>query len=356
MFDLNMAYYILGVALVLLLIGLFTLQIRRRKRAAEKDSSLYISALQSLLEGDQVAAFHKLKDVVAQDTRNIDAYIRLGRILADRGKPKQALQLHADLLMRADITPSQRAAVQHHMIDDYIADGQLDKATSMLLREFDKDATNLKSGSRLLDLLTKMEKWEEAEDVAERLFKKDQEKFRARLADVKIRLADQVGQAGKGRKARTLYKTAYHLDATRHEVWVKVGDSYITEERNEDAIKAWMTFIEKSPTEANQVFDRIRRSLFDLGQFNTISGIYESILERDPNNVAAGMALAELHEKKGDRAQALDIYRQIIGSHSGFVPAHLGLARIYREQGRTNEAFEILENLYFQTEGARQRR
>lgn len=355
MFDFNMYYYIIGVALVLLLIALFSLQVRRRRRERAKDASLYVSALQSLLEGDQVAAFHKLKDVVAQDTHNIDAYLRLGRILADRGKAKQAIQVHSDLLMRGDITPAQRQAVQHHLIDDFVADGQLEKAVALLKKEYDRDPANLKSGVQLLDLLGKTEKWEDSEAVAEKLFKREPTLFRNRLADVKSRLADLLAQRGKGRKARTLYKTAYHLDPTRHDVWVKVGDSYITEERVEDAVKAWMTFVEKNPDQAHVVFDRLRRSFFDLGQFNMISSVFEGILEHDPNNISAAMALAELYEKKGDRAQALDYYRQIINAHPAYAPAHIGVARIYRGQGRINEAFEILENLYFSQEAARQR-
>ena len=92
-----------------------------------------------------------------------------------------------------------------------------------------------------------------------------------------------------------------------------------------------------------------------MGQFNMISTVFENILDRDPNNISAAMALAELYEKKGDRSQALDFYRQIINAHPNFAPAHIGLARIYREQGRTNDAFDILENLFFQQEAARQR-
>ena len=355
MFELSMYYYVVGVAIILLLATLFTYQVRRRRRAQEKDGSLYISALQSLLEGDQVAAFHKLKDVVAQDTRNIDAYLRLGRILADRGKPRQAIQIHTDLLMRGELTPMQKSAVNRHLIEDYIADGQHDKAAGLLKKEFDRDNANLHAGARLLDLLIKSDKWDEAEDVAEKLFRKDAERFKPRLAEVKIKLGDVMGQRGKGRKARTLYKTGIHLDPTQVEAWVRVGDSYIAEERVEDAVKAWMHLVEKSPDNAHLVFDRLRRSLFDMGQFNMISTVFENILDRDPNNISAAMALAELYEKKGDRSQALDFYRQIINAHPNFAPAHIGLARIYREQGRTNDAFDILENLFFQQEAARQR-
>lgn len=355
MFDLSLYYYVAGVAIFLLLISLLSYQVRRRRRSQEQDRSLYVSALQSLLEGDQVAAFYKLKEVVALDTRNIDAYLRLGRILADRGKARQAIQIHSDLLLRGELTVSQRVLVNRHMIEDYIADGQFDKAVALLKTEFERDNTNLVAGSRLLDLLVKSDKWEEAEEVAEKLYRRDAEKFRSKLADVKIGLADYLGERGKGRKARTLYKTAIHLDPAKIDVWIRVGDSYITEDRVEDAVKAWMHLVEEKPGDAHLVFDRLRRSLFDMGQFNRISTIFENILDRDPNNASAAMALAELYEKKGDRSQAVDLYRQIINANSQYAPAHIGLARIYRLQGRTNEAFEILENLFFQQEAARQR-
>jgi lipopolysaccharide biosynthesis regulator YciM len=354
MFELSMYYYIVGIAVILLLATLTSLQIRRKKRGRQADRALYISALQALLEGDQVEAFYMLKEVVAQDSENIDAYLRLGRILADRGKVKQAIQIHADLLLRSHLSPAQKQAINHHLIDDYVLDKQTGKAIAMLAAEFERDTADHESGERLLDLLAQEGKWEEAEVIAEKLYKSDREAYKSRVADVKIRLGEYWEEHGKGRKARTLYKTAYHLDPSKVETWIKLGDSYTTEERFEEAVKSWMSFVEIVPAQAHRVFDRLKRSLFDLGQFNAIAGIFERILEKDPNNQYAAMALADLYEKKGNHSQAEEYYRQVIDFSPQFAPAKLGLARLYREQGRMDEAFDILERLFNQHEAVKQ--
>lgn len=354
MFELSMYYYIVGVCVILLLVVLTSLQVRRKKRERLQDRALYISALQSLLAGDQVGAFYTLKEVVAQDSENIDAYLRLGKILADRGKVKQAIQIHADLLLRSHLSPAQKKEINSYLIDDYVLDNQTGKAITMLTAEFDRDASDTQSGIRLLDLLAKEGKWDEAEVIAEKLYKTDREKFKSRLADVKIKMGDLWEERGKGRKARTLYKTAYHLDPSKVDTWIKLGDSYTMEDRAEDAVKSWISLIEIAPDQSYLVFDRLKRSLFELGQFNAITGIFDRILEKDPNNFNAAMALAELYEKKGNHSQAEEYYRQVIDLNPQFAPAKLDLARLYREQGRFDEAFNILERLFTQQQAIKQ--
>lgn len=354
MFELSMWYYVVGLLVILLFAGLLYVQVRRKKKREARDGGLYISALQAILAGNQVDAFYKLKEVVSQDSSNIDAYLRLGKILAERGKVKQAIQIHSDLLLRSDLTPAQKTEINHFLIEDYVRDNQTDRAIDLLKREFDDDASRADTGSRLVDLLMGAGRLEEAEAIAEKLHKRNDARFAEKLATVKILLADRFREEGKGKKARILYKTAHHLDKGKHDVWVKIGDSYIDEERTEDAVKAWITLTEESPADAHLVFDRLRRSLFDLGQFNTINSVFEGILERDPNNVSALLALAELYHKKGDHNQALEYYRQALALKPELTAANLGIARIYRDQGRIDDAFDILEKQFFQSEAMRQ--
>lgn len=60
------------------------------------------------------------------------------------------------------------------------------------------------------------------------------------------------------------------------------------------------------------------------------------------------MALAELSYKKGDHSQALEYYRQVLNVDPKFTPANLGVARIYREQGRLHDALDILERQLYE--------
>ena len=84
-------------------------------KTQKSDSSLYMAALRDLLEGKQEAAFSKLRQVVTEDPNNIDAYIRLGRILRENNKPDRALQVHKDLTLRSDLTRQELAEARFYI-------------------------------------------------------------------------------------------------------------------------------------------------------------------------------------------------------------------------------------------------
>ncbi len=339
-------YYIVGIALFLAFAALLVGTLVRRSRRRPDHRTLYIQALQALLDGDQVVAFYKLKEVVSQDSDNVDAYIRLGKILSERGNNTSAIQVHSELLLRLSLTAEQLRSIRFALADDYIRDRQVNKAVELLKKEYERSPRDHHVGAKLLDLLIREQKWQEAEEIAERAYKHAPEAFKSKYADIKIKLADQLQTEGRSKKARVIYKDAYKIDDSKAAAWVKVGESYLAERRVDDAVKAWRTLTELDPGSSYLVIDRIASSLFELGQFNALGGILENILERDPDNREAGIALAELYVKKGDFERAEEYYRRILDIDPDHLAAAVGLAKAYREQGRTNDALNSLEKLY----------
>ncbi|MCK4857881.1 MAG: tetratricopeptide repeat protein [candidate division Zixibacteria bacterium] len=344
MFGLSLTY-VIGFALLLAVVMVVFALLTRRGRRKVDDQALYVQALQALLDGDQTGAFYKLKEVVSQNSENIDAYLRLGMILAERNNVDSAIRVHSELLLRSGLKADQVKAIRTCLIDDYIRDRQNDRAIELLTSEYERDVRDRQMGEKLLDLLIANEEWEQAEQVAERLYKQDHRTYQSRFADVKIKLADQLHQEGKSKKARSLYKAAYDLDQSKAEAWVKTGESYLAEKRPEDAVKSWRYLAETYPRSAHLVLDRLEKTLFDLGQFNALGGILEKILEQEPDNIEAAMALGNLYAKKGNYERAEEYYRQIIEVKPGYTPATVGLAAIYRQQGKTDEALDTLEKL-----------
>lgn len=351
MLDSSM-YYVVGIILVLAAVTLTISGLVRRSRRRPDHHTLYIQALQALLDGDPVAAFYKLKEVVSQDSDNVDAYIRLGKILSERGNNSSAIQVHTELLLRSNLSAVQLRSIRLALADDYIRDSQSDKAIELLDKEYERNPKNYHVAEKLLDLLIDDERWLDAEELAERAYKHDRSAFQSKYAEVKIKLADQLQREGRGKKARVNYKDAYKVDESKSEAWVKIGDSYIAENRTDDAVKAWRTLTEMDPPSSHLVIDRLAKSLFELGQFNALGGILENIIEKDPDNREAGLALAELYVKKGNFERAEEYYRLILDVEPDCLPAALGLAKAYREQGRTNDALNSLERLYSRKEMA----
>lgn len=345
MFDTSL-YYVIGIALLLLAAIAVLSFLVRRNRNRPDDQQLYVEALRALLDDDQVVAFHKLKEVVRQNSDNIDAYLRLGQILAQRGNSGSAIHIHSELLLRPELANEQRASIKTALVDDYIVAKQPAKAIELLEEAFDHNPRQRDVGEKLLALLEETEDWTSAERVAERLYKQDHEAYKAQLAEVRFKLADSHQRQSEGRKARVLYKSAYDIDEDRAEALMKVGDSYLLESRVEDAVKAWRQMVEEHPDRLQLVLSRLERALFELGQFNALGGILEFVAEKDPENNEVFLALADLQAKKGNFDSAEEYFQQALSSRPDNPAAIVGLARLYREQGRSDEAFDILEKLY----------
>jgi lipopolysaccharide biosynthesis regulator YciM len=345
MLDMSV-YYLIGLVLLAVVLVLLLASLFRRSRRKPDAKTLYIEALQALLQGDEVRAFYRLKETVSQDSDNIDAYIWLGKILARRGNTSSAIQVHSELLVRSNVTPEQMRIIRLALIEDYVQDDQVDKAVELLEREHERFPRDNHISERLLDLLMSEDRWEEAVAIAERAFKHDHGAFRAKYARALVSRGDYLQREGKGKKARIAYKEAHKVDESRVDTWVKIGDSYLQENRVDDAIKSWRTLTEISPRSSHLVIDRLSKSLFDLGKYNAIGGILEGILEKDPDNRDAALALADLNVKKGNYGRAEEYYQRVLAVEPDYLPAAVGLARSLREQGRTDEALNSLEQVY----------
>jgi lipopolysaccharide biosynthesis regulator YciM len=93
------------------------------------------------------------------------------------------------------------------------------------------------------------------------------------------------------------------------------------------------------------VFNQLEKSLFELGEYGEITGIYESLLSQNPKNVFALFYLARINEKMGHTETAVDQYRQILDIDPGFSSARLSLAKIYLTEGHPEEAVDLLDSL-----------
>jgi len=93
----------------------------RRRRTQSADSQSYLEALQAMLAGDDSTAFSRLKEVVATQTGNLDAYIKLGDILRKHKKVDRAIRLHQELTLRQGMTPEQNKWLHRSLALDYLA-------------------------------------------------------------------------------------------------------------------------------------------------------------------------------------------------------------------------------------------
>lgn len=346
-------------ALLLLLVFVFgalafyLMYERFYKKTQSVEPTMYVDALRNLLDGKQESAFTKLRQVVAEDASNIDAYLRLGQLLRDHNRADRALQVHKDLTLRYGLTKADKVAILRELASDYLALNDLVTAEAALKELVTLEPENHWAFFTRLRLQEKAGQWEDAYDTAVQLLKLEGNKSKTPLARFKFQQGEQLYKAREYHKARIAYKEAISLDPAFVPAYLAVGDSYREEERFEDALNFWVKLIEAVPEQAHVVIDRLKNVLFTLGRFGEIVEICQAILEHSPKNLEARRALAEFHVKKGDLDAAQETLESVLDEQPEDPIAIVELVRIYLEQGNQKGLQELRRALDFKRDRKR---
>ena len=308
-------------------------------------SETYVDALKDLLDGRQEQAFSKLRQVVLEDSTNVDAYIRLGIILRDNNKPEQALQVHKDLTLRAGLAPELKAEILKQLYLDYILLEEFDTAEAAL-----KELVTIKPKSRwavikLLEMQKEQKKWDDAYNTAVQLLKIEENKSKKPLASFKYEMGHQLFKKREYHKARILFKEAIGYDNNFADAYLAIGDSYSEEGRFEDAVNFWTKLISNVPDKGHLVLDRLKKVLFDLGRYGEVEQICRNIMAHSPKNQIARHCLAEFYEKKGDTDLAEEILNSVIDDHPDDVKSVVELIRIHLENKDNQKIYSLLKTV-----------
>jgi lipopolysaccharide biosynthesis regulator YciM len=339
-------YLLVFVVLLAITIGLYLVWDRFfRKTSKPQSSGLYTEALRDLLDGLPESAFTKLRQVVTEDSTNLDAYLRLGRILREHNQPARALQVHKDLTLRRDLGRVAKLSILREITLDAMALKDSEMAEKALDEMISLDADNHWAHSQLLRTHEQAQRWDAAYDTAAKLLKLESGKSKKPLARYKLQAAEQLYRKREYHKARVLYKEAIGLDPTLERAYLAIGDSYYEEKRYEDAVTFWTKLISAVPDEGHRVIDRLKKTFFDLGRFGDIQGICEIILDHSPRNLEARLALAEFYEQKGDVDTAVELLERVVDDHPTETVGVLSLMSAYLERNDTRKLNELVRTL-----------
>lgn len=341
-----MLEYVLVFVVVLLGALAFYLGYERLLGRPRKTSGqVYIESLQDLLNGREEAAFAKLRQVVSEDSDNVDAYLRLGSILREHGQPQRALQVHKNLTLRSSLPVIDKVEVLKQLTLDFMATGDRNMALSAVQELVSLDGKNHWGYTQLTKLHEHAGNWDEAYKAAEKTLQLEANKSKRPLAVYKFQAGQSLYKRREYHKARIAFKEAIGLDPQYVEAYLAIGDSYYDEERYEDAVSFWNKLISAVPEEGHKVIDRLQGTLFELGRFGDIQGICELILDHAPKNAKARQALAEFYEKKGDVDMAISLMEQVVEDFPESNRAVLYLIGLYLDRQRSDKIQGLIRTI-----------
>ena len=338
---------IFAVSFIILLILAFWS--RSRRKEAMPSQRAYLEALKALVAGEDKIAFQRFKQVVTEDTNNVDAYLKLGDLFRKKGQLEKALQVHNELTLRYGLSDEVRVEILKSLAEDYIQAKDWDKGGSTLNDILRLDHHNLWAKRRLLTCYEELSSWEEAIRLREELSRDKQEKERNYpvLALYKVFQGNELTSKKEYHKARLAYKEALNYDEKCVSAYLYLGEAYIADRRPEDAITYWRKLLETVPQAGYLIFDRLEETLFEIGSYSEMAEIYDRILKDNPKDIKAMQALAVISEKKGRLDEAKDSYKKILEIEPNYLPAQLNLIKIHQETGQPEQAKTALEELSF---------
>ncbi len=331
--------WLVVVVMAVLVVALYPV-VRDWLRRRQTSVPSYVEGLRLALDRRVDEAIARLKDAVQQDTNNVDAYVRLGDLLLDKGDIGRALRIHESLSLRRNLSPRDERRVYQALVRDYLRTDRKVKAISLLEELTHQDKTDLDSREQLLRLYIDTGSWEKGEELLKELDRNPQN--RAAVA----RLFTEFGRAIGDKNpiaARAHLDQALRLDPKSVAARVCLGDYLLTQGDTDGAIRVWNEVLNSAPEQNVLVRDRLERAYYEAGRYDDVAQLYEKLLRRIPDDAGLAVDLAEILRKREDLAGAIELLERFTRRERPDARAQVALARLYIEAGQSARAAALLE-------------
>ncbi len=306
---------------------------------------MYAEGLDLLVSGKRVAAYKNFKAIINQDSNNVNAYLRLGQILRESGKPTKALKIHKSLLFRKKLTSYELIELHKNLALNYYELNNSIKSIeeSKIILDIEKD--NEWAINHLISLYKKNNNWKEATEYLKLYFNKSGKVNNHKLALFKIQDARVKISNGDFDEAREILDKALNIDDQIGLVYYFIGKTYSEESSLEydkaislekdglnsivdqdkyskyidsakkilsKAIPMWVHFLEINPKQSWLVLHLLKDALFAIDRYSEVETILLKIIDRYPENTEVLASLADYYSNKGDFDKALEIIEKAL--------------------------------------------
>lgn len=322
------------------LVGVALVMLFRRESAVPSDEAAidYAQGLNCLLMGDRESALRKLTEAVKKNSDNIDAYLKIGDILRDLGRIEKAINVHKYLTVRPGLSASQHEDILRSLAKDYQAAKDYDKALGVLNQILQEDGSLRWAREMKLKLYEQKEEWDKAFQVYKEFKRNFKETPNGRLALYKVQEGLQLMEGGKAKDGQSRFRDAIKIDPANPAGYLCLADALTEDNRTDDALKVLRDFVMKVPAQSYLAFDRLQDLLYEGGRYGEIETLYHKIIEKQPDNLAARLALVENYEKKGDLSQAIAACSGVLEKDPRNELAKKYLVRLYHKSGDKDRA------------------
>ena len=291
--------YLLPVFIILIIVYI----INRRPSQQPSDIELYNEALKAIIDNNHEKAFMILKDIIAKDSNNTEAYLLLGNLLRDRDID-QATKIHQSIIVRPKLSKELKIQIHQALGLDYLELDKIARAEDEFKKMLEIDSKNRWSLRMLKNIATDNKSWKDALEYEKKLIKYYPEI--KKRDESKLNYFIAMDYKDKNNEKNYLYylKKSIKADNPYSESYLELSSHYVG---NTDlAMEYLMGFSQANLSGSVSAFKKIEHLLFDDKRFDDVENLYKKIL-KDQFNSYAFNRLIDIYLEKGQKDEAIEL-------------------------------------------------
>lgn len=311
--------------------------LRGDSRAPRDVDAAMRAALLAVLEHDYDEAERLLVAGARLDSASVETYIALAKLLRLRGEVGRAIRIHQNLLLRLDPRSPHGLKALEGLAADFRRGGFAVRAIASyedLLAHDPKSEVALRA---LVELHADSGDPNRAAELARRLAKRERSGSGLE-AELRARVAAAAHAEGRSDEARKAVRQALRRDKGCVRAWILLGEIEAERGRSKAALAAWSRVPRLDRCAGPEVYPRLEASFAALDKPREYERFLRGLLEEEPGDGAARLALARNLAARGDADAALGELHGILARDPGDLEAHVALGRLLLDLGRDGEA------------------
>ena len=280
-------------------------------RRKARQSPHFILGLNHLVAGQIDLAIDQLEKAAALDPAALEIRLVLGNLYREKGQVGRAIQEHQSMLQRPRLRPLEHANVMLCLGLDYRKGGFVDRAVEAFSEVLRLDPANEAALLNLEKLQEEQHQWQEAYVTRQRLNSlvegKASERSGLILAFLENELGLQALKQGDFAEATRRFEAAIELDQTAVPAYLNLGDVKVLQSDFAGAAAMWEQMIKSAPDRAYLAFQRLESTYPRMGAPERFPALCRRIIEAQPLEWRARLALASHLSKQGRSREALDL-------------------------------------------------
>lgn len=302
-------------------------------------------ALLATLSRDWEEAERLLVAACRLDSRSVEPFLALARLLRSRGEIGRAIRIHQNLLLRLDSGSSDGRCALAGLAADFREGGFLRRAIAAYEDVLAGDAKHAQALGALAQLHSEAREFERAIEMERRLAKLEGRKPGPAEARLRVQMAEAAQAEGRLDDARRALKQALRRDKASASAWLLLGAVEAERDRPKAALAAWKCVPSLDPEAGASVYPQLEATFAALGKARDFEAFLRKRLESEPGDAVARVALARHLGARGDAEDAIGELRRVLSRDPDASEARILLGRLLLADGRDSEAVKAYAEL-----------